>query len=147
MAVKHSALPSLAAAALAMLCPAAWAAPLSGSWLTEDGSSKIRFEPCDQRVCGRIVWLKDTIDPDTGRDWRDKNNPDEAQRGVKLLGLAIFKNLTDTGEAWTGDVYNPEDGRTYSVKIRTVEDGKLEVTGCVLAGLLCQSEVWTIAAD
>lgn len=132
--------------AFAGLSQPACADVLAGSWLVEDGSSQIRFEPCGERVCGRIAWLKDGVDPETGREIKDKNNPDEAQRGTKLLGLVIFKNLAVSGGAWSGDVYNPDDGRTYSVKIRALPDGRLEVKGCALAGLFCQAEVWTSAA-
>lgn len=119
---------------------------LSGQWVTEDGSSQIRFEVCGARTCGRIVWLKDPIDPATGREIEDKNNPDEQKRRTRLLGLVIFKNLAASAGTWGGDVYNPDDGNTYSVKIRALADGRLEVKGCALMGIFCQSEVWTSAA-
>lgn len=144
--MKRSTLIIACTLAFAGFSQAVRADALTGSWLVEDGSSQIRFEPCGERVCGRIAWLKDGVDPETGREIKDKNNPDEAQRGTKLLGLVIFKNLAATGGVWSGDVYNPDDGRTYSVKIRALPDGRLEVKGCALAGLLCQAEVWTSAA-
>jgi len=145
--MKRSAVIMALMLALTGLSQPALADALAGSWLVEDGSSQIRFEPCGEKVCGRIAWLKDPMDPETGREIKDKNNPDEAQRGNKLLGLIIFKNLAANAGTWSGDVYNPDDGRTYSVKIRALADGRLEVKGCALAGIFCQSEIWTSTAN
>lgn len=43
---------------------------------------------------------------------------------------------------WKGDLFNPEDGKTYTGKITYQEPNQLTLTGCLVA-FLCQSETWT----
>ena len=49
---------------------------LLGTWLTQDGSSKIRFETCGAALCGRLVWLREPNDQQTGKPRIDQNNPE-----------------------------------------------------------------------
>jgi len=32
---------------------------LAGTWLTQEGMSKIRFEPCGVVLCGHVVWVRE----------------------------------------------------------------------------------------
>lgn len=51
-----------------------------GTWLTEDGRARVRVERCGamaDRVCGYIVWMKETADA-KGQPFRDRLNPDPA---------------------------------------------------------------------
>jgi uncharacterized protein (DUF2147 family) len=43
-------------------------------------------------------------------------------------------------------MYNPENGKTYSVTMQVQGSSKLEVEGCVL-GILCGGESWSRLAD
>jgi len=45
-------------------------------------------------------------------------------------------------DQWEGEVYNANDGKTYSSTIKPVGTDKLEIQGCVL-GFLCGGETWT----
>jgi uncharacterized protein (DUF2147 family) len=74
---------------------------------------------------------------------KDVNNPDPTKREKSLLGLQIFRGARPGGDTWTGELYNPLDGRTYTGKMRLVSQGQLELSGCVLAGLICKSQAWT----
>lgn len=86
----------------------------TGVWLVDKAAVEI-FD-CDGLVCGRIVWLKSPRDP-TGQMNHDVNNPDPALRKRPLCGLTIFWNLRPSEpEHWEGGgLYNPEDGKTYSI--------------------------------
>lgn len=117
-------------------------AAILGTWTTEDGSSRIAFEPCGDKVCGRVAWLKEPNDPETGRPLTDKNNPEAALRARPILGLPIFPGLTADDGQWTGKVYNADDGKTYEVTVKRKALDKLEVEGCMLA-VLCRGETWT----
>jgi uncharacterized protein (DUF2147 family) len=117
---------------------------LTGTWLTEDKSSHIQFLACGTNDCGQIVWFQDPNDPETGKPWRDKFNPDDAQKRRPLLGLAMITGLKLSGEnQWQGNLYNPLDGKTYAGRFQIVSADRLQLKGCVLAGLICQTEVWT----
>jgi hypothetical protein len=117
---------------------------LTGVWLTEDKSSHVAFQPCGLEDCGKIVWLREPLDPETGKLWRDKSNPVDALKRRPLLGLAILTGLKSAGDGhWNGDLYNPLDGKTYTGRLQILGSDRLQLKGCTLAGLLCQSEMWT----
>jgi uncharacterized protein (DUF2147 family) len=116
---------------------------LQGTWLTEDGSAKIRFEPCASALCGRIVWLREPNDPETGKPILDKRNPDPALRSRRLLGIAIFTEIQPVQpREWRAKAYNAEDSKTYSVTLKLTPSNRLTLTGCGLFGLVCKSETW-----
>jgi uncharacterized protein (DUF2147 family) len=118
-------------------------APLEGEWLTKDGSTKVRFDRCDGSPCGRIVWLREPIDPATGQPRRDGKNENAALRDRPLIGLLLMANLKqDSPTAWSGALYNPQDGRTYRGSLKRLDAIRLELSGCVLA-IICKSETWT----
>jgi uncharacterized protein (DUF2147 family) len=55
----------------------------------------------------------------------------------------ILKSAAKTGpNSWKGDLFNPEDGKTYTGKISYDSPTQLTLTGCLVA-FLCQSETWT----
>lgn len=141
----------MAALMLAAGVAHALAAPrdaVMGTWLTEDGTSKIRFENCGGQMCGRIVWLKYPNDLETGKPPVDKNNPDPALRKRPLLGLVIFSDFKPESETeWHAVAYNAQDSNTYDVTLRMKPDGTLELEGCGLMGLICLGQTWTRAEN
>lgn len=133
----------VAAVSCAIAGPALTQERLTGTWLTEDGSTRVTFEPCGPTDCGRIVWLREPIDPETGKDWRDKLNPDDKLKRRPLLGLSMISDLRPQGtSAWAGTLYNPLDGNSYAGSFLKLDPVKLQLKGCALAGLLCQTETW-----
>ena len=128
--------------------PSTWAQQrLTGVWLTEDTSSHVAFQPCGQIDCGQIVWLREPLDSETTKPWRDKLNPDDALKRRPLLGLVMLTGLKPGGDGWwNGDLYNPLDGKTYNGRLQYLGPNRLQIRGCALAGLFCQTEVWTRVA-
>ena len=122
----------------------AFAAEPNGMWLTQTGTSRIRVADCGGALCGTIVWLKEPNDPDTGKPKTDKNNSDAAKRSRPLLGVQIVLGMKPAGAGkWTGQVYNAEDGKTYSGNLTMTGAGSLSLQGCALGGLVCKSQTWT----
>jgi uncharacterized protein (DUF2147 family) len=140
-------LTSLAFAALAfatMTLRPAIAADPNGTWLTEAGTSRIRIADCGGALCGNIVWMKEPIDPETGKPRADKNNPEASKRSRPLMGVTIVIGMKPSGaDKWSGQVYNAEDGKTYSGSITMVNASALKLEGCALAGLICKAQTWT----
>ncbi len=96
----------------------------TGTWLRENGASRVRVAPCGSALCGTIVWLKDP------------------QSDAKV-GQRVFFDMTSSGGGtWSGKAFNPEDGKTYSGKM-TVSGDKLVTSGCVLGGIICRSVNWS----
>ena len=136
----------LALAALLVLAGAdgALAADPTGVWLTQTGTSRIRVADCGGALCGTIIWLKEPNDPDTGKPKTDKNNSDASKRSRPLLGVQIVLGMKPAGtDKWTGQVYNAEDGKTYSGNLTFTGGNSLQLQGCALGGLVCKGQTWT----
>ena len=116
----------LAAVAFAGLAVPALADDPSGTWLRENGASRVKIAKCGNAYCGHIIWLKDTAGP-------------------AKVGQRVFYNMLPNGEnAWKGSAFNPEDGKTYSGKM-TLSGSRLTTAGCALGGLICKSVNWAKA--
>ncbi len=124
---------------LAGLAPAS-AEPV-GTWLTQQSDARIRVAKCGTSMCGTIVWLREPIDPATGQPQADSKNPDPGKQSRKILGMRIFAMAPDGQGAYSGGIYNADDGQTYRGKISLRSADRLEVEGC--AGPLCGSEIWS----
>ena len=132
-----------AAAALAVASPALVADP-HGVWLTEPGTSRIRIADCGGALCGTIVWLKDPNDAETQKPKLDKFNADASKRSRPLMGVTIVIGMKPAGtDKWSGQVYNAEDGKTYSGSVTMQGANALKLEGCALGGLLCKAQTWS----
>lgn len=125
----------------------ACAADALGTWYTADRDSQVRIVNCGGALCGSLIWLKEPIDPATGRPKTDKNNPNAAQQSHPLIGVEIVLGMRPSGtpNQWSGKVYNASDGKTYNGSFTLVGPNTAELRGCVLGGLFCKSQVWTRA--
>jgi uncharacterized protein (DUF2147 family) len=134
----------VAATLLALTGSSAHAADPAGTWLTQAGTSRIRIADCGGALCGTIVWLKEPNDPDTGKPKTDKNNADQSKRSRPLLGVQIVLGMKPSGaDKWAGQVYNAEDGKTYSGNLTMNGASNLTLQGCALGGLVCKGQTWT----
>ena len=125
-----------------------WAAPADpgGTWLVKDGDARVRIEHCPRqrdRICGYLVWTKEAA---TGQADRDENNPDTAKRSRPVLGMQILLGLAVDGAAFSGQIYNAENGKTYDAHVTREDATHLTLKGCVLT-YLCQSQTWTRVDD
>jgi uncharacterized protein (DUF2147 family) len=140
MREKRSIYAALAALLLGPM--AAWADPAStvssdpiGEWLVAKEVARIRIVDCDQRLWGVVSW--------EARAGVDSHNPDPAKRTRPTLGMPILLGMTQTkANRWDGEIYNSEDGHTYSANISLLNPDTLRVQGCFLA-ILCGGENWT----
>jgi uncharacterized protein (DUF2147 family) len=115
-----------------------------GTWLTADNTAKIRFESCAGVPCGRLVWLRDPLDPKTGEAILDRNNPDPALRARRLLGIPLITDIRPLAPGeWSARAYDAEDAGIYDIILKLVAADRLAVRGCGLAGLICKTELWT----
>ncbi|MBD1546003.1 DUF2147 domain-containing protein [Roseibium aggregatum] len=126
----------LGGALLTATVAASHAADATGEWIRPSGSSKIRISPCGDALCGKLIWLREPRN--------DTQNPDPARRSRPLLGVQIVNAMKPTGTAgqWKGEVYNAEDGKTYTGYLKLTAPDSLKLQGCVLGGLICKGETW-----
>jgi uncharacterized protein (DUF2147 family) len=117
----------------------------SGVWLTQAGDARVQVTRCGAGVCGRIVWLRDPIDPKTGQPQVDDKNQNPALQTRPIMGLSLFIGMQPSGaNKWSGQIYNADDGQTYTAHVTVKSDTALEVEGCV--GVFCGGETWTRVA-
>src|SRR5579871_6926942 len=108
----------------------------TGEWRTADGRANVRIDDCDGALWGIISWEKEP-------GGVDEYNPDPAERSRATLGLHILRAMKPTKPGlWQGEVYNPENGKTYDSRISLTSPDVLRIEGCVL-GFLCGGENWT----
>lgn len=133
---------ALFAAAILLTATPAFAADPAGLWLTQDKDAKIRIAKCGKdTICGTVSWLKEPIDPKTGKPQVDDKNKDPKLQNRKIIGLRIFSLALSASDTWTGKIYNADDGNEYDARITVPEKDKVEIRGC--AGAFCGSETWT----
>src|SRR5579863_1841245 len=114
-----------------------------GIWLTQAGDAKVRVSKCGSGICGVVVWLKEPIDPLTGKPQVDDKNPNPSLAKRPIIGLSLFSGMRAVGPSqWSGQIYNADDGKTYASKISVTGPATLKVEGCVGAAL-CGGEDWS----
>ncbi|MBY0254766.1 DUF2147 domain-containing protein [Methylobacterium sp.] len=124
----------LALLATGAACGPALAVDPAGVWLTETGSSKVRIAPCGGGYCGTILSA-----PGKGLDAK---NPDPALRSRSVVGVQILDARQPEGGGFSGSLYNPNDGKTYSGSLKLTGPDTLEVSGCVMS-VFCKRQTWT----
>ena len=130
---------------LVLLSGAALAAGPEGTWLSQEGDTKVHVADCAGKLCGTVVWLGKPIDANTGKPKTDKLNPDPAKRTRPLVGLQVAYALAPSGpNTWSGRIYNADDGHTYKARLKVESEGVAKVEGCVLS-VLCKGHTWTRA--
>lgn len=132
---------ALAVSVAALVSSPAHAADPTGLWLSQDGDVKMKVSHCGNAICGNIAWLKHPND-DSGKPKMDKNNADASKRNRPVMGSAIILPMkADGADKWSGQVYNAEDGKTYSGSFTLSGPSKADLKGCV--AIICKSKSWT----
>lgn len=128
------------AAAAAVLSTNAFASDVFGTWKSavndEGGFIHVEIGPCasdGNKVCGII---KDAFNVDPAK-------VDEARR-AELKGKTIIADMVaDGANEWDdGTIWAPDDDKTYSSSME-LKGNTLEVSGCVLGGIICRGQDWT----
>jgi len=97
----------------------------TGVWIDHTGRGAVEITECAGRLCGRIVWLKDT--------------------GHKsVCGTHVIGNAKPVGkDTWDGGwIYDPEQNAKYSVELRTIGADKLRVMGYMGSKLFSETFIW-----
>jgi uncharacterized protein (DUF2147 family) len=110
------------------------AADVAGVWIDHTGQGAVEIAPCGNRLCGRVVWLK---------------NPEHKSRtGKRICGTQILGDLRRQGARAWGDgwIYNPEDEERFSADLELAGANTLKVTGYLGIRLLGETFTWKRAA-
>lgn len=120
-----------------------------GEWVVEGGLAIIEIAKKDDRYFGAIVALKEPNylpserEELAGTPRLDLNNQSESLRSRPLMGMELMSGFRFSEGEWVdGEIYDPENGSTYSCKISLAEDGTLHVRGYVGVSLLGCTTIW-----
>lgn len=107
------------------LAPAHAAGEPTGVWLNDTGRGAIEIKPCGDKLCGHVVWVKDTNDR-------------------KGCGRQIIGNAVRVGKGlWDGGwIYSPEKKKKYDVELKPLADGNLRVKGYAGTKLFSRTMIW-----
>lgn len=108
----------------------------TGEWLVADRVARIKIVDCNGHLWGVVAW-------EARPGGTDQRNPDPQLRSRPTLGMPILLDMTPTSpNKWEGQVYNSQNGKTYSASISLSDPNTLRIQGCVF-GFLCGGENWT----
>jgi uncharacterized protein (DUF2147 family) len=125
---------------------------IEGVWLTA-AKSEMTVVPCPDGYCGSITKIvvpadiykqnKATIDAMGATSFTDEMNKDPTLRGRPILGLQILTlHIGDKPKIYDGQIYNPQDGNTYSGYVEVLGPNKIRLNGCILYNIICKGEDW-----
>jgi uncharacterized protein (DUF2147 family) len=109
-----------------------------GEWLTQAKDGKILIYKQGNQYFGKIIGGNST-------STNDEKNPDEKQRGLPLMGKVILTKFVFNGKSkWEdGEIYDPNNGKTYSCIIKLKNVNEMEVRGYVGISMFGRTELWT----
>lgn len=112
-----------------------------GTWLTGDKSAHVEIYKSNNHFMGKIIWLKEPNNPQTGKLWLDEQNEKTSNKMKLLIGsLTLWGFNFDDGEYTEGKVYDSRDGKTYSGKLWLTDNSTLKLRGYV--GIFYNTETW-----
>ena len=114
--------------------PPAAGDPVIGKWSNPRGTLAVETAPCTggTTLCGAIIWASQ----EAMSDARDAGI-------TKLIGTQLLSDYRRTSQtSWSGTVYVPDMGRSFSSRIKQTTPHELTISGCLIGGFLCKSQVW-----
>ncbi len=119
---------------------------IEGKWLSSKKRNQVQIYKQGNKYFGKLVWMLEPTYPGTNKPKVDKENPDEKLRNRPLMHLVLVTNLTYKGNnVWgDGEIYNPEDGKTYNCEVTLKDANSIDLRGYVMGlSFLGKSKTWT----
>ncbi len=115
-----------------------------GIWYDDTGKGAVKIEICTPTtLCAKIYWLKEPM-ADNGQPKTDGYNPEPTMRNRPICGLQIMGDLEQIsgGGFDNGWVYDPKEGKSYSVALDLIDADTLKMTGYKGMRFLGKSFIW-----
>ena len=109
---------------------------VAGTWFNPRGSVAVRTGDCAGRLCGWVSWANQ----EALQDAKDS--------GVeRLIGTELLQDYrSESPGNWRGAVFVPDMGHSFSSRITQVSPNELKISGCLIGGFICKSQIWHKAA-
>lgn len=129
--MKMVAMVGALALGLGLAQPAAARQPIEGRWLNPKGTMTIEIAPCGPALCGTVLRASERTQAKAMRG-----------SGTTLIGSKLLTGLVPIAtNRWRGRVYLPDRDMHASGTMRLLDNGRLQVSGCLL-GVICKNSVW-----
>ncbi|WP_068077340.1 DUF2147 domain-containing protein [Novosphingobium lentum] len=107
-------------------------AVLWGQWRNPRGSVDVQIASCGPALCGTVVRASAAAVADA-----------RAGGTAQLVGRELMHGYRHDGpNRWSGTVYVPDVGQSFSSHIQLVDRDHARIAGCLLGRFLCKSQVW-----
>jgi uncharacterized protein (DUF2147 family) len=133
-------LTALVLTGLAACAPAQTGAPAPanqvGRWLTESGNLEVDIAPCGKALCGTVTRVVAN---------NSMAEPGKAMAGdpQAALGLKILSDFVPAEDgAWTGQIFNRENGKTYDCIMSLEAPDQLKLRAYVGSPLIGKTQIW-----
>ena len=106
---------------------------LEGKWTNYKKNVVVQVERCGAAYCGRVVQAS-------------AKAKEKARRGgtPNLVGTQILTGLKPIGDGrYRGRAFVPKRNIHATATVRQLNANVMQVSGCVLGGMLCDNEKWT----
>lgn len=115
--------------------------PIIGVWLTADEKSHIEIYKDGSEFKGKIIWVLDSIDPNTKLYYNDIFNKDANLRNRTIKNLVILSGFYKDGHKYKGgNLYHPRTGKSYRGKMWLSDENTLNLRGYYL--VIHATDVW-----
>ena len=119
-----------------------------GIWFNEEKDARIEMYKEGDHYFGKIIWLEEPNEPETGKPKLDDENPDDDLQKRPIMGLLLVKDFVfdaDDNEWDDGEIYDPKSGKTYScyMKFEGGNKDKLKVRGYIGVSWIGRTTYWT----
>jgi len=127
-------------AALALESPVAGNQPqpgaaqtgVHGTWINPKRTVTVVTSPCGKLLCGAIVSATAEVQQIASK-----------AGAPPLIGTRLLRDYRQTGkDRWQGTVFVPDRNESYYSTIKQIDADHLKISGCILGGLLCKSQIW-----
>lgn len=105
-----------------------------GIWLSQEKDAKIEIYKSGNTYAGKIIWLKEPNDHETGKPQIDKKNPDIKLRTRPIMGMNLVYGFSfnKKDKEWSGGIiYDGRSGQTYKCYLELKETTVLKIRGYI----------------
>lgn len=116
--------------------------PQQGRWLTESGNFEVDIAPCGPALCGTVARVL------ANRSMSQPGAEMVAADSRRALGMTLLSGFVPSGEGeWKGQIYNRENGKTYSALMTQPAPDQLVLHAYVGLPMFGKTQVWRRVAE
>lgn len=132
LALRPIAIFSLIMAALLLGAGAPPPRGVEGDWRNSRNTIHLRVAPCGDTLCATVIWASAVAQADAKKG-----------SGKDLIGSQLVTGLRQQRDGrWRGRAYVPDINIRGSATVTQLNPNQLRVSGCVIAGIVCQTRHW-----